>query len=259
MIYVLIALTSLIASFLTFFSGFGLGTILLPVFAIYYPLPIAIALTACVHFFNNVFKFGLVYKNINWKIAFKFGLPSLIAAFFGAWALKNLDQLKVGIISYSLHGHNFMITWPGLLIGILVVLFAIIELIPKLSELSFSEKYLTVGGLLSGFFGGFSGHQGSIRSAFLLRLNLEKSAFIATGVFIACLVDIVRLTFYSSFSVLKNGQTDFLLLLQAVISAWIGAFIGNKLFKKTSIRFFKWFVGIFMLLMGLLIMLGIIK
>lgn len=259
MIYVLIAITSLVASFLTFFSGFGLGTILLPVFAIYYPLPIAIALTASVHFLNNLFKFGLVYKNINWKIAFKFGIPSLIAAFFGAWALKNLDQVKVSISSYTLNGHDFIITWPGIIIGLLVVLFAVIELIPKLSELSFSEKYLTLGGLLSGFFGGFSGHQGSIRSAFLLRLKLEKSAFIATGVFIACLVDVVRLTFYSSFSVLKNEQTNFLLLLLAVISAWAGALIGNKLFKKTSIQFFKWFVGVFMLLMGTLIILGIIK
>ena len=258
MIYVLIAVTSLAASFLTFFSGFGLGTILLPVFAIYYPLPIAIALTASVHFLNNLFKFGLVYKNINWKIAFKFGIPSLVAAFFGAWALKNLDQVK-GITQYSISGHDFTITWPGAIIGLLVVLFAVIELIPKLSDLSFNEKYLTLGGLLSGFFGGFSGHQGSIRSAFLLRLKLEKSAFIATGVFIACLVDVVRLTFYSSFSVLKDQQTDFMLLLLAVISAWTGAFLGNKLFKKTSIGFFKWFVGIFMLLMGMLIMLGIIK
>jgi hypothetical protein len=259
MIYALIAVTSLIASFLTFFSGFGLGTILLPVFAIYYPLPIAIALTASVHFLNNLFKFSLVYKNINWKIAFKFGIPSLVAAFFGARALKNLDQVKVGITEYSLNEHSFIITWPGFIIGMLVVLFAIIELIPKLSELSFSEKYLTLGGLLSGFFGGFSGHQGSIRSAFLLRLKLEKSAFIATGVFIACLVDVVRLTLYSSFSVLKNQQTDYMLLLLAVVSAWAGAFFGNKLFKKTSIQFFKWFVGIFMLLMGVLIMLGIIK
>ena len=81
----------------------------------------------------------------------------------------------------------------------------------------------------------------------------------ATGVFIACLVDVIRISFYSSFSELKNGESNFLLLLIAVISAWIGAFAGNKLFKKTSIAFFKWFVGIFMLAMGFLILLGIMK
>ncbi|MBL7913275.1 MAG: sulfite exporter TauE/SafE family protein [Bacteroidia bacterium] len=259
MIYVLIAITSLIASFLTFFSGFGLGTILLPVFAIYYPLPITVALTACVHLLNNLFKLGLVYKNINWNIAFKFGIPSLVAAFFGAWALKNIDQINSVIATYTLNENQFAITWPGLLIGLLIILFAIIELVPKLSELSFPEKYLIPGGLLSGFFGGFSGHQGSIRSAFLLRLKLDKTAFIATGVFIACLVDVVRISFYTSFSELKNGQSNYLLLAVAVVSAWIGAFAGNKLFKKTSMQFFKWFVGIFMLAMGFLIVLGVIQ
>ncbi|MDO9000213.1 MAG: sulfite exporter TauE/SafE family protein [Bacteroidota bacterium] len=259
MIYVLIAITSLIASFLTFFSGFGLGTILLPVFAIYYPLPIAIALTASVHFLNNLFKLGLVFKNINWKIALKFGIPSLIAAFLGAWSLKYIEQIDVIIGSYFFNGNEFTITWPGLLIGLLIVLFALIELIPKLSEISFSEGLLVLGGLLSGFFGGFSGHQGSIRSAFLLRLKLEKAAFIATGVFIACLVDVIRISLYTSFSVLKSEQTNFKLLLLAVFFAWIGAFVGNKLFKKTSIQFFKWFVGIFMLAMGFLILFGVIK
>jgi acyl-CoA reductase-like NAD-dependent aldehyde dehydrogenase len=42
--------------------------------------------------------------------------------------------------------------------------------------------YLPVGGLLSGFFGGLSGHQGALRSVFLLRAGLTKESFIATGV-----------------------------------------------------------------------------
>ena len=80
MSFIIIPLIALIASILTFFSGFGLGTILLPVFTIYYPAPIAVGLTAIVHFLNNTFKIGLVYKHINWKVVIKFGVPSLIAA-----------------------------------------------------------------------------------------------------------------------------------------------------------------------------------
>lgn len=259
MTYLVIAVTALIASFLTFFSGFGLGTILLPVFALFYPLPIAVALTACVHLLNNLFKLVLVHKHINFKIALKFGIPSLIAAFFGVMALKNIHQLHFVITAYNIYGNEFIISWSGFLIGFLIILFAIIELVPKLSELSFSESYLIMGGLLSGFFGGFSGHQGSIRSAFLLRLKLEKNAFIATGVVIACMVDLVRIPFYTQFSSLLNKNTDFLLVIVAIFSAWIGAFVGNKLFEKTNIKFFKWFVGVFMLTMGFLILLGVIK
>jgi hypothetical protein len=47
-----------------------------------------------------------------------------------------------------------------------------------------------VGGILSGFFGGLSGIQGAIRSAFLVKSGLKKEAYIATGVVIACFVDI---------------------------------------------------------------------
>lgn len=259
MIYVLIALTSLIASFLTFFSGFGLGTILLPVFAIYYPLPISIGLTACVHLLNNIFKLGLVYKAINWNLVLKFGLPSTIAAFGGAYLLKRLDSVNLLLYSYSLNSKIVSISWQGLIIGIVIILFATIELSKKLSAITFDKKHLAIGGVLSGFFGGFSGHQGAIRSAFLLRLNLEKQTYIATGVTVACLVDAVRLTLYSNFSVLKTTNTNYILLALAVISAWIGAFVGNKLFKKTSLQFFKWFVGIFMLTMGVLIAIGVVS
>jgi len=259
MIYILISLTCLFASFLTFFSGFGLGTLLLPVFAIYYPLPIAIALTASVHLLNNLFKLGIVFRNIDWPVVLKFGVPSVIAAFGGAFALKKISDAEVMITQYFISGKQFNITWPGLVIGILIVLFAIVELSKKLSSMSFNKKYLPLGGLISGFFGGFSGHQGALRTAFLLRLNLDKPAFIATGVIVACMVDVVRLTLYSNFSILKEGDTNYYLLILAVLSAWTGALIGNRLFKKTSLAFFKWFVGLFMLVMGIAISLGIVS
>lgn len=258
MIYVLIAVTSSIASFLTFFSGFGLGTILLPVFAIYYPLPIAVALTACVHLLNNLFKLSLVYKNINWPLIMRFGLPSMLAAFAGAYALSKISGFNKGIFNYLLFNRQFVITWPGLTIGILIILFAIFELSKQLSAITFNKKYLFLGGLLSGFFGGFTGHQGALRSAFLLRLNLDKTDFIATGVFVACMVDVARLSLYGNFSILKHHETNYFLLAVAVLFAWAGAFAGNKLFKKTSVSFFRWFVGAFMLLMGILISFGVV-
>ncbi|OFZ11088.1 MAG: hypothetical protein A2Z20_04150 [Bdellovibrionales bacterium RBG_16_40_8] len=60
--FVVIALVAFAASLLTFFSGFGLGTILLPVFAIWFPIDVSVALTAVVHFLNNIFKLMLVGK-----------------------------------------------------------------------------------------------------------------------------------------------------------------------------------------------------
>jgi uncharacterized membrane protein YfcA len=259
MVYFLIAITSLTASFLTFFSGFGLGTLLLPVFAIYYPLPVAVALTACVHLLNNVFKLALVFKSINLKVVLRFGIPSVIAAFAGAYLLGQISKENTILYSYSFMNINCTITWPGVTIGFLIIIFAIIELSKQLSSITFNSHFLIPGGLLSGFFGGLTGHQGALRSAFLLRLNLDKQVFIATGVMVACLVDVVRLSMYSNFAALKNHETNYPLLALAVGSAWIGALIGNRLFKKTSLSFFKWFVGIFMFVMGMLITFGVVN
>ena len=44
--FVVIAIVSAGASLLTLFSGFGLGTILMPAFAVFFPLDIAISLAA---------------------------------------------------------------------------------------------------------------------------------------------------------------------------------------------------------------------
>lgn len=258
MMYAIIAAVSIVASFLTFFSGFGLGTLLLPVFSVFYPLHIAVALTAVVHLLNNLFKMTLVFRNIDWKVVLHFGLPSMLAAFAGAFLLKNISNNDLVLGTYQLMGHEFSVTLPGIVIGSLIILFSFFELSKKLSELSFDKKYMLPGGLLSGFFGGLSGHQGALRSAFLLRLGLEKQNFIASGVMIACLVDLVRLSLYSRFDALKENEVDYALLATAILSAWVGAFAGNKLFKKTSIDFFKWLVGGFMLLMGVLIGVGII-
>lgn len=259
MSFIIIPLIALIASILTFFSGFGLGTILLPVFTIYYPAPIAVGLTAIVHFLNNTFKIGLVYKHINWKVVIKFGVPSLIAALIGAIVLKKISALTLTLCSYKFYNHIFNITLFNLLIGILIIFFSLFEIIPYFKNLSFKKDKLTIGGLLSGFFGGLSGHQGALRSAFLVRLNLSKETFVSTGTAIACIVDIGRMSIYAitfDFSDVRNNST---VILIAVCAAFLGAFIGNRLLKKTTLSFLKWFVTVFMIIIALLMILGILS
>lgn len=258
MSFFIIPITALLASILTFFSGFGLGTILLPVFAIYYDLPIAVVLTAIVHFCNNMFKIGLVFKNINWNVFLRFGAPSLLAAIVGAKILAVASFNKGSLYTYHIDGHPFFITGFGILMGSLIICFSLLEIIPFLKQISFNKNKLILGGLLSGFFGGLSGHQGSMRSAFLIRLNLSKETFVATGTAIACIVDIARLSVYAitfKFSHVENNKA---IIGIAVAAAIIGALIGNKLLKKTTIGFIKWFVTIFMITIGLLMILGII-
>lgn len=128
---IVIGFASLLFSLLTFFTGFGLGTLLMPVFAIFFPVEVAVALTAIVHLANNIFKLFLTGKKADRAVVLRFGLPAIIGALIGAFLLLRI-----------------------------------------------------------------TGHQGALRSAFLVRAGLSKESFIATGVIIACMIDITRLGVY---------------------------------------------------------------
>jgi len=255
--YIIICIVAFLASILTFFSGFGLGTILLPVFALFFPIEVAIALTGVVHFFNNMFKLFLVGKNSNKKVLLYFGVPAIIAAFLGAYVLINITELSP-LYSYNIGNKIFDITPVKLIIAILLIAFAIIELLPFIKKLKFKKKHLPIGGALSGFFGGLSGHQGALRSAFLINSGLTKEAFIGTTVVISSFVDITRLSVYST-QILNSGLSDNIpLILSATLSAIIGAFIGNRLLKKITLDFIQKLVAILLIAISIALGTGLI-
>lgn len=255
--YITICFFSLLGSGLTFFSGFGLGTILVPIFAIFFPLELAISLTAIVHFLNNAFKLYLVGKNANRNIVLKFGIPAVVSAFIGASVLTLISGMEP-ILTYSMFHITGNVTIAKLIVGGLLCFFALFDIIPGLSNLEFNKKYIPLGGFLSGFFGGLSGNQGALRTAFLIRAGLSKEQFIATGVIIALLIDISRLGIYSSDIIKQHAKLDYLLLTMAVLSAFLGAYAGSKLLKKVTNRFLQNFVAIMLFLFSILLMTGIL-
>ena len=231
----LVCLVALAASTLTFFSGFGLGTLLLPALALFMPLEQAIAATAVVHLLNGLFKLGLLRAHIDARVLARFGLPAILAALLGAWLLARLGTLPT-LATWDAAGHVFAITPVKLVIGLLLLAFALVELVPRLRDASFDARWLPLGGVLSGFFGGLSGMQGALRSAFLARSGLGKQAFVATGAAIACLIDVSRLAVYGRSMAADLGGVDMALLGPAVLAAFAGAFLGNRLLHKTTLR-----------------------
>jgi hypothetical protein len=255
--YIVICIVALIGSGLTLFSGFGLGTLLVPVFGLFFPIPVAIALTAIVHFLNNIFKLFLVGKHVDKQIVYRFGFPSIIAALMGAYVLSLISDMDA-LYSYSFMGKEMIIMPVKLIIGLLLMFFALFDLIPALANLQFDKKYLSLGGLLSGFFGGLSGNQGALRSAFLIRANLSKETYIATGVVIACLIDISRLSVYSKQIFANHEQFNYSLVIAATLSAFTGAYVGNKLLKKITIKSLQLIVAIMLFIFALLLIAGLI-
>lgn len=265
--YILVIFFVTIGAGLTFFSGFGLGTILLPVFGLFFPLPVAIGATAIVHLANNIFKFGMVYKSIDLKSLVHFGIPALFSAGLGALLVNQLYHVEP-LISYTFGDSMAEITWLKLTIGGLMIFFAWFDLTPKFSTIVFPKKYLPLGGVLSGFFGGISGHQGAFRAVFLTKTGLTKEQFIGTSNAVAILIDISRLVVYTiGIGITSNiGNDDILIaltsrkeiLIVAILFAFIGTYLGKRLIKNTTIKGIQKLVGVLLFLMGTLLILGIL-
>ena len=252
---ILLPIIAFSAAILTFFSGFGLGTLLTPVFFLYFPVEQAIAMTAIVHFFNNIFKLLLVAKGADWQVVLRFGIPAILAAWLGAYVLISFTN-ETPLLSYQLFNMTFEIIPVKLVIAVLLFIFAIVDLVPRLNSISFDRKWLPVGGLLSGFFGGLSGNQGALRSAFLIKAGLSKEAFIGSAVIISTLIDCSRMTVYAS-DILQKDLIDQLDVLSvSILAAISGAFIGNRLLKKVTIIFLQRFVAILLMILSIALGLG---
>jgi uncharacterized membrane protein YfcA len=255
--FLLTALAALFTAGLTFFSGFGLGTLLLPVFALFFPLEVAIGLTAVVHLANNLFKLALVGRYANLGVVLRFGLPALAAAFLGAEALLRLAHLP-SLATYQLFGHTLQVAPVKLIVAVLMVVFALLEVHPALAGLSLPRRWLPLGGALSGFFGGLSGHQGALRSLFLLKCGLSKEGFISTGVVIACLVDVSRLAVYAAGFPPHLIRDNAGPLLAAMLSALLGSLLGRRLLTKITMRFVQVLVATLLFLVALGLASGVI-
>lgn len=247
---IIVSLAAFLVAILTFFSGFGLGTILTPVFMLFFPTDLAIALTGVVHFFNNIFKLFLVGKNADKSVLIRFGIPAVLAAAVGSWVLLQLTDLEP-LFSYSLFGKLYIVYPVKFIVAILLIVFALMELITFFKKMAFGRSMLPLGGVLSGFFGGLSGNQGALRSAFLIKAGLSKEAFIGTAVVVSTFVDFTRLGIYATRFVGAELINNALLVTVATLSAISGAFIGNILLKKITLDFLQITVSIMLILLSI--------
>lgn len=254
---VIICVAALITSLLTFFSGFGLGTILTPVFAIFFPIEVAIALTGVVHFLNNLFKLLLVGKHADRGVVLRFGLPAFFSALVGAFLLLKMSDLQP-IGSYFIGAKEFTITPVRVVIAVLLIFFSLMEALQYLKKVDWGRNKLFLGGLLSGFFGGLSGHQGALRSAFLIKSGLSKEAFISTGIVIACIIDISRIGVYSTGFLQSGLLENFSLVIAATLSAFIGAYFGSRLLNKVTMSTIQTIVIVMIMILSIGIGMGII-
>jgi uncharacterized membrane protein YfcA len=260
--YLAVALAALFAAGLTLYSGFGLGTLLLPVFALFFPAEVAVVATAMVHGANNLFKVTLLGRGADREVVLKFGLPAIVSAILGAlalaWFAGSDSRLTIAINEEAF----FEITPVKLTIGLLMIGFALFELLPRFRGLEFDRRYLPVGGVLSGFFGGLSGHQGALRSAFLAKTGLSTARFVATNAVIGFLVDLTRVSVYVALFTAVGGEVSefggWSLVITGALSAFCGVLLGRKYLHKVTMTSVQTLVGILLFGVGLALVTGVL-
>lgn len=267
----LIPLLAAFIAAITLLSGFGLGTVLMPVFALFFPIEVAIAATGVVHLTNNLFKLALVGKWADRTVAFRFGIPAVIAAFIGA-AILSLLTPAAPLHTYTLDwfsngpGHTATITPAKLITALILATFATLELLPAYQRLALPPQFLSLGGFLSGFFGGLTGMQGALRAPFLLRANLTKDQFVGTTNVVSTAVDLTRLAVYAlgftylakvkDYTVLTEPRTITLVALTAVAGC-VGSLLGKRFLRNITLRTVRTLVATLLFLLAALLASGI--
>jgi uncharacterized membrane protein YfcA len=259
--YLVIIVAALAASSLAFFSGFGLGALLLPAFIFFLPVHVAVAATATVHLATSIFRVALEGRRLDWRAARRFGLAAVPAAVFGAWVLGRLAHMPVWL-RYAIDGRSFEVTPVKVAIGVFILVFAVMDLLPGTRRYSLPPRYLPVGGLVSGFLGGFSGHQGALKAAFLLRAGLAAEALIVTSALITVGVDLGRLVVYGtdfyrdSFTIITpHAWTT---VAAAVGAAIVGSMLGQRYLKAITIASLRAGVGVLLVLSGAALTAGLL-
>jgi len=257
-----VSVTAFVAAGLTMYSGFGLGTLLLPVFALFLPVEMAVVATALVHGANNLFKVALLGRHADREVVFRFGLPAVAAAVIGAMALGWLAGSDSAVTVEVNEQVVARITPVKLIVGLLMIGFALFELLPRFRKLEFDRRWLPLGGLLSGFFGGLSGHQGALRSAFLAKSGLSTQRFVGSNAVIGFLVDLTRIGIYLALFVSAGIAVDrfdgWPLVICGAGAAFCGVLVGKRLLHKVTMQAVRTLVAILLFGVGAALLFGLI-
>jgi len=218
--YWLFYLLALFAEVIGTISGFGSSVLFVPIASLFFDFKFVLGITAAFHVFSNLSKIYLFKDGINKRIAFKMGIPALIAVIAGA-ALVNF--LPVMLVERGM--------------SVLIFLMCIFLFFSPKVQLATTNANLIKGGVLSGFLAGLIGTGGAIRGIVLSAFNLEKNIFIATSALIDLGVDSSRAIIYASNGYMNVRMLTLLPLL--ILVSFTGSWLGKKMLTNISQKWFK--------------------
>ncbi len=217
----LIVLISIVSAATAAVVGFGIGSLLTPLLALRYDMPLAVALVSVPHAVATALRCWRLRRDISWPVLLRFGLLSAVGGLSG------------GLLFTRLGGPALASALGGLL-----VLTSIAGFTGLARRWHPRGATVWLAGGLSGFFGGLAGNQGGLRAAALSAFNLSPTAFVATSTATGLLVDAARMPFYvwSRGDAMAGESTVLLLMTGGVV---VGTLFGELVLRRIPPTLFR--------------------
>jgi uncharacterized protein len=229
---VAVVVAGLIAGAIAGIAGFGIGSILTPLFAVRLGTKLAVAVVSVPHLVGTAVRFVTLREHIDTRVLLQFGILSAVGGLLGALLNSRANSPALTIV-----------------FGLLLITAGTSSLTGIFERLPLGRLTAWIAGFISGLFGGLVGNQGGIRSAALLAFDIPKESFVATATAIALIVDGARMPVY--FAVEGRPMIDsWLLMLLAMIGVAAGTLWGVRLLRRLPENVFRRSVAIIVIVLG---------
>ena len=213
-------------------TGFGIGSLLTPAFALHVDTRLAVAAVSIPHVVGTAFRFWLLGARVDSRVLWSFGLTSAAGGLAGA-----LLQARAGTSAVTV------------LFGSLLLFTAGAEVTGLARRMRFKGPAAWFAGGASGLLGGLVGNQGGIRSAALLGIDLPKHVFVATATAVGLMVDGARVPVYLWRMYEPIGGIAGRVII-ATLGVVIGTLFGNQLLVRIPEHLFRRMVAAVLAVLG---------
>lgn len=225
MFELLIAAAAFVAGAIASVTGFGIGSVLTPVFSPHLGTRLAVAAVSIPHLAATLIRFWMLRRDVDVPVLINFGILSAAGGLAGA-------------LLHSASANPIL----TLIFALLLLFAGVTGLSGYAARMRFGPKTAWIAGAFSGLLGGLVGNQGGIRSAALQGFGLQRQAFVASATAMALIVDLARVpVYFARFGVAMLPAVELISL--ATIGAVLGTFSGAGLLRRIPERLFHRILG----------------